>query len=585
MICLMLPITAAAADTIDAYPYPGHFNPKEGYYYIRNVEKGGYLAAEKVGSDVRYHIQDKGDLFRITKFQIVKDKEDVYAFKFMIAESPVATKGHSLKVASLTGWPDSGTEITEMADYNFWHQFWAFDEAGDGKFYIRSYLDNSSEPGKGIDGTFPYLDVKSVSGDIRACLYAYAGGKTSQLWVLEKGYVHPETITGAGTADNPYLISTAEQLTEFANLVSNGSDYSGVYFKLNNDITYNGTKIGTENCPFSGIFDGGGHTINATINGGSYTGLFASLDGATVKNLEIKGTVSGTGNGAGCVGGVAGYACNKSVIENCHVTANVSGTDANVGGIAGLVIDSTVTKCRMDGSVTNSGWTSTGGIVGGIIGGGNIYNCVNTGKVTGDKAVGGILGCVMSGDTLIGNCSSLGSTAENSANGGYEHGGIVGFVGEEISNFTIGNCFTKCDIGVSADSGCIIGNNNSDGGAIAYYIYYTASGKTEKAIGKGYDFVNARKNLFFKVVKKDYSDTLRKLNRTAEGYTASGYDFTSWTNDGNSLYPQSYSFNSSLAASVFSGKNITTLIVIAAGVLAAVVLVVVLYTVKKRKAK
>ncbi len=577
MICLMLPLSAAAADTIDAYPYPGNFNPKEGNYYVRNVETGGYLAAEKVGGEVRYHIQDKGDLFQITKFQIVKGKEDVYAFKFVIEKSPVATKGHSLKVASQNGWPAPGTEITEMADYNLWHQFWAFDEAGNGQFYIRSYLDNSTEPGKGIDGTFPYLDVKSVSNDKLACLYAYAAGRKSQLWVLEEAI----TLNGQGLENDPYIISTADDLDELAYVISRGQSCSGVYFKLTDDITYNNTKIGTESCPFSGIFDGGGHTITVNIADGSYTGLFASLNGATVKNLKIKGTVSGTGS----VGGVAGYACNKTVIENCLVSADVSGTDGNIGGIVGLLIDGTISKCRMDGDVTNTGWTSTGGIVGGIIGGGNIYNCVNTGKITADKAVGGILGCVIGGDTLIGNCSSLGSTAENSANGGYEHGGIVGFIGDETDNCTIANSFSKCDIGVARDSGHIIGNNMSTDGAIAYYIYYTAAGKPEKVIGTGNDFVNARKNLVYEVAKKDYSSTLQKLNSTAKGYTASGYDFTLWTNGGDSLYPQSCSLDSSLSASVFSEKNTVALIVIAAVILAALVLVIVLCKTKKKKAK
>ena len=96
-------------------------------------------------------------------------------------------------------------------------------------------------------------------------------------------------------------------------------------------VTNNGQKIGTENNPFSGTFDGEGHTVNVQISSGSYTGLFASLDGAAVKNFKIKGTVSGTGN---AVGGIVGYAGNNTVILNCITTADVTGFKY-IGGIIG----------------------------------------------------------------------------------------------------------------------------------------------------------------------------------------------------------------------------------------------------------
>ena len=44
-------------------------------------------------------------------------------------------------------------------------------------------------------------------------------------------------ITGSGTADDPYLISSTEDWNTFANNVNNGTSYSGKTVKLNADIS------------------------------------------------------------------------------------------------------------------------------------------------------------------------------------------------------------------------------------------------------------------------------------------------------------------------------------------------------------
>ena len=390
------------------------------------------------------------------------------------------------------------------------------------------------------------------------------------------------TLDGAGTEVEPYLISTAEHLAEFANLVAIGWNCKNEVYKLTNDITYNGQKIGTENNPFSGTFDGEGHTVNVQISSGSYTGLFASLDGANVKNLEIKGTVSGVGEGAGSVGAVTGYAYGGTVIDNCHVTADVNGTDGNIGGIAGAMNNSTITNCRMDGNVTNTGWTSTGGIVGGILGGGDIINCMHTGKIIADKAVGGILGCVMGGKTTIGNCSSVGSTAENTTGGGYEHGGIAGFIDSTVESFDIINCFSQCNIGVSKDSGYIIGNNQGVK-VSAQSVFYVAKGNAEKVLGTG----NKINNATIKSVRSINDTTAeRTLNQNVDTYNDKGYAFSKWGKNNSGLFPISCAFGTNYTvsyASVFGEMNPITIIVIVAILFVAVAGVAVLYIVKKKK--
>ena len=107
---------------------------------------------------------------------------------------------------------------------------------------------------------------------------------------------------GSGTAEDPYRISTAEDLIAMG---LNTDDY-GKSFVLTADIDLAGQSftmapiaadtggIGGESfegTPFTGTLDGQGHAIrNLTITdelGQDYLGLFGYTTGATIRNLEL----------------------------------------------------------------------------------------------------------------------------------------------------------------------------------------------------------------------------------------------------------------------------------------------------------
>ena len=107
--------------------------------------------------------------------------------------------------------------------------------------------------------------------------------------------------------------------------------------------------------PFSGTFDGNGKTITATItdNSNQGTALFCYINGATIKNLTLAGTITGNMHAAALVGFSKGTG-NK--IEHCTVTANVNGSNY-VGGIVGHAVDSniSITDCVFSGLLTGGG--------------------------------------------------------------------------------------------------------------------------------------------------------------------------------------------------------------------------------------
>ena len=149
---------------------------------------------------------------------------------------------------------------------------------------------------------------------------------------------------GMGEPNDPYQITTAEALM----LLGDSPEDYNKHFILTANIdldpnlpgrkvfdkaviaeTYN-TWYGLRGIPFTGVFDGNGHTIShLTIIGGSYLGLFGWLEsGAEVRDLglvDVNITASGD-----YVGGLVGW--NHDTITNCYSTGDVSGNEC-VGGL------------------------------------------------------------------------------------------------------------------------------------------------------------------------------------------------------------------------------------------------------------
>lgn len=172
-------------------------------------------------------------------------------------------------------------------------------------------------------------------------------------------YYAPFTISGLGTEGDPYIIDSNDEWNTFASSVSGGTGYSGKFVKLMADISVSekvGTVSGsTQVNPFSGTFDGNGKTITATItdNSNQGTALFCYINGATIKNLTLAGTITGNMHAAALVGFSKGV---DNKIQNCTVTANVNGSNY-VGGIVGHAVDSniSITDCVFSGLLTGGG--------------------------------------------------------------------------------------------------------------------------------------------------------------------------------------------------------------------------------------
>ena len=264
---------------------------------------------------------------------------------------------------------------------------------------------------------------------------------------------------GKGTCDDPYLIGSDEEWTNFTNFIEAGNDCSGQYYALSQSFelkTVNTNPSGV----FSGTLDGRGHTLD--VREGDFKTLFYMIGRkGVVTNLKvnfeditlIKGSNAGIcfynrGSITHCdvrcarvrqkqqsdFGGICDV--NKGTIAFCHADINAMAEDAysgrwDFGGIS-LLNYSLITDCSFDGNVICNNNSNVGGIVyhnnfgedeeNFTFVSGIIRNCINRGHfevvpIVGEETarnnmVGGIAGqnyglidqCINEGELV--NCSS-----------------------------------------------------------------------------------------------------------------------------------------------------------------------------------
>lgn len=262
--------------------------------------------------------------------------------------------------------------------------------------------------------------------------------------------------SGSGTASSPYKISTAAELSWFAQQVNSGE--RRICAVLTADIDLDGkpwTPIANNglNSGYTGTFDGQNHIIHGLYLTASAAdqrlGLFGTIDrSGVVKNLNAAGTALISSNaGTGLIAGVSSgtiYNCGASVFlradKNAPTTINSA---ACAGGIVGKVSEGYVENCRtwglfaafercavlsrlggvvgaLDCYAENAGGmvrycrnnialesckldtykigetAVTGSAIGGIVGSvstiGKVRECVNDAPVTGESNIGGIVG-------------------------------------------------------------------------------------------------------------------------------------------------------------------------------------------------
>ena len=237
---------------------------------------------------------------------------------------------------------------------------------------------------------------------------------------------------GAGTQDDPVLITTAVELAELAEIINNGKLANNVHVKLMNNIDLSeygeNTNFGQGWTPissFSGVFDGNGKKISGLyMNYPSLTniGFFRTLNNnGAVRNLGIVDANVTGGATVGIIVGALGGDNNadRALVLASYVTGSVSGGN-NTGGIAGriAVAGNRIWDCYSYSTV--NGVNFVGGIVGSVSSNGEVIHSYSKGAVNGTSYVGGITG------TITGNAIVAKSYTTSAVKGERNIGGISG---------------------------------------------------------------------------------------------------------------------------------------------------------------
>ncbi len=348
-------------------------------------------------------------------------------------------------------------------------------------------------------GAMSYFPADTFPGIARG-VTAYAENET---WRSTITAADLKSISGDGSEESPYKITTAEELlavmecdkTIYAKLTKNIVINEGLLNRINNET---GTPKDTSDSivcwpPIPDGWcinlDGNNLTISGLyINESGKAGLYASLGVGSFKNLTITDSfVKGGDNvgvligdssystdslsadnvkientivrGKNCVGGLFGSLetttdKTKYTITSCTVGPNVTvtGTGSKIGGIAGEC-RGTITNCTVGSKVTVTGTgTDTGNRVGGIAGEfagehrGTILYSSSAATVTGKNYVGGVVGYAGGYVEKIWYCHNDGTVT------GVESVGGVLVYGDGINEFPICYIYNTGKVsGVSSD--------------------------------------------------------------------------------------------------------------------------------------
>ena len=317
---------------------------------------------------------------------------------------------------------------------------------------IRSY--SMGTLGAGVDTTCTW-DLKNSSGakvspgSYRFEIQAAGASLKSAYFTI---YAKSDFGAGNGSSVSPYQVSTLEQLK----LVGS---HNGVCFVQTANIDLNLTALTplfTTDVPFTGTYDGGGHSITNVSNMMSSNGIgvFCAVGkNGTIQNLTVEDSFF---NGASQVAALVGV--NSGTISNCTVKkCSVTASETDGAALAGQNYG-TIKNCTTSGNtvITQKHYD---GYAGGICGynKGTVTGCVSSSDsitATGDSSdrfAGGIVG-YNAGNVISCQVSSDSISAENWS---ARSGGIAGYNSGTVAN----NSVSDCEISSYNTPGGIIGRN------------------------------------------------------------------------------------------------------------------------------
>ena len=190
--------------------------------------------------------------------------------------------------------------------------------------------------------------------------------------------------------DGYYLLGSAQDWKDFATLVKSTPTANArmtADIDLGDDQTVIGDPYNKPSYAYQGTFDGQSHTLTIAYNvtsGERFATPFSALNGATIKNLHLDGTVNSSYAYGGSVASILRGSNTIEKIWNSVTAVCTMGGWVQMGGFIGVLENgaTTIRDCLYTGSITHSGGYS-GYFNGGYGSKPTVENCLVLGTFSG----------------------------------------------------------------------------------------------------------------------------------------------------------------------------------------------------------
>jgi len=308
--------------------------------------------------------------------------------KMVIWSTPSGNIFHCYAAGSVVGDSNEGGLIGINDRGAVFSSFWDTQTSGqeDSDGGIPGTTNEMKDPNTFVDAGWDFVG-EFENGPNDDWAEPVGGGYPVLSWRLAELPPLPSFSGGSGEPNNPYLISTADDLSR----IGHNSRLMDAHFRLTNDVNMADTThfiIGNRWYPFAGTFDGGGHLISNfyrySYAGELCKGLFGVVDGveARIKNLGLADSYI-SGGGHQTVGLLVGRLINGTVSGCFAERGRIEVFESDGGGLVGSSIG-TISNCYTNVYLT--GWYGTGGLV--ESNAGVIANSYSRGKVEGIQSGG-----------------------------------------------------------------------------------------------------------------------------------------------------------------------------------------------------
>lgn len=220
---------------------------------------------------------------------------------------------------------------------------------------------------------FQKWGTKITDEEIANAIEIRLSGSDGEAHVGDWVKIDPTSIYLETSWDAPMQIATTDDWVGFSIFISSG--ITNLNATLTADVDAGSTMVGTSSNPYTGTFDGSGHTLTFNYDGSTSNEIapFQYINSATINNLTTTGSI----NAQNIFGGIVGTAGGNSTLNYCTssmaLTANDNG-DSNNGRVAGFVgrcadnatpIGTSVTfnNCIFDGSISSTQGSRCCGLV------------------------------------------------------------------------------------------------------------------------------------------------------------------------------------------------------------------------------